>query len=152
MALAPLLQIPTCSIVKFPKQKVVVVMGATGTGKSRLAMDLAAQNPAEIINSDEMKMYKCLDILTNKITKEERGGVPHHLLGVIDPETDFTAGNFISKASHALESIVGRGKLPIISGGSNSFIEALVEDRVFRSRYCFIYLCLKCYIELCKNI
>ncbi|KAF5816120.1 putative transferase [Helianthus annuus] len=142
MALAPLLQTPTCSIVKFPKEKVVVVMGATGAGKSRLAIDLAAQYPAEIINSDKMKVYEGLDILTNKITKEERDGMPHHLLGVVDPETDFTAENFVLEASLALKSVVGRKKLPIISGGSNSFIEALVEDREFRSSYetCFLWV------------
>lgn len=120
------------------KEKVVVVMGSTGTGKSRLSIDLATQFQAEIINSDKIQVYEGLDIVTNKITEEECNGVPHHLLGIVDPDSDFTARNFVSTASMAMKSIVGRGKLPIIAGGSNSFIEALVDDENydFRSRYC----------------
>ncbi|KAK9067639.1 hypothetical protein SSX86_011750 [Deinandra increscens subsp. villosa] len=126
------------------KEKVVVVMGATGTGKSRLSIDLAGRYPAEIINSDKIQMYEGLEIATNKISDEECAGVPHHLLGIVDPEADFTAGNFVATASLTMKSIVGRGKLPIIAGGSNSFIEALVDDRnhEFRSRYdvCFLWV------------
>ncbi|KAK9070110.1 hypothetical protein SSX86_010509 [Deinandra increscens subsp. villosa] len=127
------------------KDKVVVVMGATGTGKSRLSIDLATRHPeSEIINSDKMQVYEGLDIVTNKISDEECAGVPHHLLGIVDPEADFTAGNFVTTASLTMKSIVGRGKLPIIAGGSNSFIEALIDDQnyEFRSRYdvCFLWV------------
>ncbi|KAI3773090.1 hypothetical protein L6452_04289 [Arctium lappa] len=146
----PVMQIPTGGM-DFPvlrcrpqKEKVVVVMGATGTGKSRLSIDIAARFTAEIINSDKMQVYEGLDVVTNKITDAECGGVPHHLLGIVDPELDFTAANFASTASLAMKSIVGRGKLPIIAGGSNSFIEALVDDEnhEFRSRYdvCFLWV------------
>lgn len=142
-AQAPVMQIPTGGIdlsvlrCRPHKEKVVVVMGATGTGKSRLSIDLATRVPAEIINSDKMQVYEGFDIVTNKITEEECYGVPHHLLGIVDPEADFTAGNFVSTASLAMKSIVGRRKLPIIAGGSNSFIEALIDDEnyEFRSRY-----------------
>lgn len=145
-AQTPMMQIPTggmdLSLLRCHphKQKVVVVMGATGTGKSRLSIDLATSFPAEIINADKIQVYEGLDIVTNKITEEECIGVPHHLLGIVDPEADFTAENFISMASLAMKSIHGRGKLPIIAGGSNSFIEALVDDEKydFRSRYFFL--------------
>ncbi|CAK9151049.1 unnamed protein product [Ilex paraguariensis] len=127
-----------------PKEKVVVVMGATGTGKSRLSIDLATRFPAEIVNSDKMQVYEGLNIVTNKITEEERRGVPHHLLGVIDPTSDFTASNFCNMASAAMKSIVSREQIPIIAGGSNSYIEALVDDDdyEFRSRYecCFVWV------------
>ncbi|GKD17185.1 adenylate isopentenyltransferase 3, chloroplastic-like protein [Tanacetum coccineum] len=126
------------------KDKVIVVMGATGTGKSRLSIDLATRYRAEIINSDKIQVYEGLDIVTNKMTYEECEGVPHHLLGIVDPEADFTAQNFVSTASLTMKSIVGRGKLPIIAGGSNSFIEALIDDQnyEFRSRYdvCFLWV------------
>nr|GEV23773.1 adenylate isopentenyltransferase 3, chloroplastic-like [Tanacetum cinerariifolium] len=145
-----LLQMPTggmdYSVLRKPpqKDKVVVVMGATGTGKSRLSIDLATRYRAEIINSDKIQVYEGLDIVTNKMTYEECEGVPHHLLGIVDPEADFTAQNFVSMASLTMKSIVGRGKLPIIAGGSNSFIEALIDDQnyEFRSRYdvCFLWV------------
>ncbi|KAJ0878216.1 putative transferase [Helianthus annuus] len=138
-----LLQIPTgrsnLSVVNCrpQKDKVVVVLGATGAGKSRLSLDLAARYPAEIINSDKIQVYEGLNIATNKITQEECAGVPHHLFGIVDPEADFTAGDFVTKASQTMKSIVGRGKLPIIAGGSNSFIEALIDDQNHEFRTCY---------------
>ncbi|XP_042517117.1 adenylate isopentenyltransferase 5, chloroplastic-like [Macadamia integrifolia] len=126
------------------KDKVVFVIGATGTGKSKLSIDLANRFPSEIVNSDKMQVYKGLDIVTNKVTKEEQQGIPHHLLGVIDSDTDFAAEDFRHHATEAVESIVDRNRLPIIVGGSNSFIEALVndEDFQFRSKYecCFLWV------------
>ncbi|XP_057771825.1 adenylate isopentenyltransferase 5, chloroplastic-like [Salvia miltiorrhiza] len=125
------------------KEKVVVVMGATGTGKSRLSIELATRFGAEVINSDKMQVYKGLDIVTNKVNEEECGGVPHHLLGFVDPEADFWAHDFVYHASAAADDIAKRGRMPIIAGGSNSFIKALVnDDHHFRSRYdcCFLWV------------
>lgn len=125
------------------KDKVVFVMGATGTGKSRLAIDLATRFPGEVINSDKIQVYKGLNIVTNKVTKEECQEIPHHLLGFVDPDSDFTATDFRYHTSLALRSISGRNKVPIIAGGSNSFIEALVDgDPEFRLRHdcCFLWV------------
>ncbi|KAE9609561.1 hypothetical protein Lal_00006899 [Lupinus albus] len=127
------------------KDKVVVIMGATGTGKSKLAIDLATHfPPAEIVNSDKMQVYKGLDITTNKVTEEECRGVPHHLLSIVaNPNYNFTANDFCHHASLAIDSIVDRDGLPIIAGGSNSFIDALVNhDSTFRLRYecCFLWV------------
>ncbi|KAI9119215.1 hypothetical protein K1719_009890 [Acacia pycnantha] len=135
---------PKINVTTLPRQKenVVLVMGATGAGKSRLSIDLATRFSAEIINSDKMQVYEGLDIVTNKITEEEQRGVPHHLLGTQNPNSDFTASNFCDMASLAIETIRGRGKLPIIVGGSNTFLEALIDDDdyKFRSRYDFCCL------------
>ncbi|KDP21488.1 hypothetical protein JCGZ_21959 [Jatropha curcas] len=91
-----------------------------------------------------MQVYKGLEVTTNKITEEESSGVPHHLLGVVNPNADFTAKDFCNMASLTIESISIRGLLPIIVGGSNSYIEALVDDPEFkfRSRYdcCFLWV------------
>lgn len=126
------------------KEKVLIIMGATGVGKSKLSMDLARRFPAEIINSDKMQMFEGLDITTNKITEEEQCGIPHHLLGILNPNDDFTAENFCEVASLAIDSISNRGQLPIIVGGSNSYIEALIDDKdfIFRTRYdcCFLWV------------
>ncbi|KAL3505857.1 hypothetical protein ACH5RR_031239 [Cinchona calisaya] len=147
-------EVPVPHLVSFPgglnmdpfipwrrKDKVVIVMGATGTGKSRLSIDLATRFRAEIVNSDKMQVYKGLDIATNKVTEEECRGIPHHLLGFVDPNEDFSAHDFQSHATLAVESIIRRGRLPIIAGGSNSYIKALVNDNIeFQSKYDFCFL------------
>ncbi|KAE8646129.1 hypothetical protein Csa_016307 [Cucumis sativus] len=126
------------------KHKIVFVMGSTATGKSKLSVDLATFFPSEIINSDKIQFYKGLDIITNKINQSDRRGVPHHLLGVIhDPDADLTAGEFCSLVEDAIADVISRGCLPIVVGGSNNYIEALVENPItdFRSRFdcCFLW-------------
>ncbi|KAL6639551.1 hypothetical protein ACP70R_023281 [Stipagrostis hirtigluma subsp. patula] len=126
------------------KHKAVVVMGATGTGKSRLAVDLALRFGGEVINSDKIQVYAGLDVATNKVTAEECAGVPHHLIGVARPDDEFTAADFRREACRAATAITARGGLPIIAGGSNSYIEELVDGdrRAFRERYdcCFLWV------------
>ncbi|KAF5177848.1 tRNA dimethylallyltransferase [Thalictrum thalictroides] len=107
-------------------------MGATGTGKSRLSIDLATRFfSSEIINSDKIQLYRGLDITTNKIPLQDRLGVPHHLLGVFDSDLieELTPSQYRLHASSIIEDILGRNKLPLIVGGSNSLIHALVSDR-----------------------
>ncbi|KAL5553161.1 hypothetical protein UlMin_040562 [Ulmus minor] len=113
------------------KDKMLVIMGATGTGKSQLSIDLATRFPFfEIINSDKMQVYRGLDITTNKIPIPDRLGVPHHLLGEVDPvRGELTPSEFRSLAGDAVSEITSRRKLPILVGGSNSFIHALLVDR-----------------------
>ncbi|VVA98554.1 unnamed protein product [Arabis nemorensis] len=111
-----------------PQEKVVFVMGATGSGKSRLAIDLATRFRGEIINSDKIQLYKGLDVLTNKVTPQECQGVPHHLLAVLDTEAgNLTANEFSRLASQAISKVSANHKLPIVAGGSNSYIEALAN-------------------------
>nr|AAM65536.1 cytokinin synthase [Arabidopsis thaliana] len=111
-----------------PKEKVIFVMEATGSGKSRLAIDLATRFQGEIINSDKIQLYKGLDVLTNKVTPKECRGVPHHLLGVFDSEAgNLTATQYSRLASQAISKLSANNKLPIVAGGSKSYIEALVN-------------------------
>ncbi|XP_062017901.1 adenylate isopentenyltransferase-like [Rosa rugosa] len=115
------------------KDKLLVIMGATGAGKSRLSLDLAARFPPatfEVINADKMQVYKGLDITTNKLSAPERRVVPHHLLGEFDSrDGDVTPAEFRRLAAQAVSSVVSRRKVPVLVGGSNSFIHALVVDR-----------------------
>uniref|UniRef100_A0A0E0LIH1 adenylate dimethylallyltransferase (ADP/ATP-dependent) n=1 Tax=Oryza punctata TaxID=4537 RepID=A0A0E0LIH1_ORYPU len=126
------------------KHKAVVVMGATGTGKTRLAVDLALQFGGEVINADKLQLHRGLDVATNKVTAEECAGVPHHLIGVAHPDEEFTAVDFRRAASRVAGAVTARGRLPIIAGGSNSYIEELVDGdrRAFRDRYdcCFLWV------------
>ncbi|XAR52415.1 Adenylate dimethylallyltransferase [Bertholletia excelsa] len=114
------------------RQKIVVIMGSTGSGKSRLSIDLATRFfPSEIINSDKIQVYRGLDIITNKIPMRNRRGVPHHLLSTVDPSLQpfFTPSDFRSAAASIVTTIASRRKLPLVVGGSNSFIHALVTAR-----------------------
>lgn len=121
----------------------VFVMGSTATGKSKLAIHLALHLSSEVINADKMQVYNCLDILTNKMTPKERGLVTHHLIGVVGhPDADFSANDFNRAATTSITDVAARGKLPMVAGNSNSFIEALVDDPAceFRSKHkmCFL--------------
>ncbi|KAG5629925.1 hypothetical protein H5410_001642 [Solanum commersonii] len=119
-------------------------MEATGTGKSRLSVDLATHFRGEIINSDKMQVYKGLDIMTNKITHAEKQGVQHYLLGEIELDSDFTAEHFCLNFIVYQEKNLNTQCVPIIIGGSNLYIEKLVEERVFMFKYkygnCFIWI------------
>ncbi|KAI5675659.1 hypothetical protein M9H77_06609 [Catharanthus roseus] len=126
------------------KNKVIIIIGATGTGKSRLSIELATRFPSEIINSDKIQVYKGLDIVSNKVPISERLGVPHHLLGQVEQDVDYSSVDFCRDAIAIIETILKSNRVPIIVGGSNSFLEALVEDSVnnFKSSYecCFIWM------------
>ncbi|GMY15867.1 tRNA dimethylallyltransferase 2-like [Fagus crenata] len=110
------------------KPKVVVIMGPTGSGKSKLAIDLASHFPIEIINADSMQVYQGLDVLTNKVPLKDQKGVPHHLLGTISPNVEFTAKDFRDSAIPLINDILLRKCMPVIVGGTNYYIQALVSS------------------------
>uniref|UniRef100_A0ACD5UXG2 Uncharacterized protein n=1 Tax=Avena sativa TaxID=4498 RepID=A0ACD5UXG2_AVESA len=114
------------------RKTVVVVMGATGAGKSRLAVDLASHFAGvEVVSADSMQVYRGLDVLTNKVPLHEQNGVPHHLLRIIDPSVEFTCRDFRHHALLIIEDILDRGGLPVIVGGTNFYIQALVSPFLF---------------------
>ncbi|RYO73730.1 hypothetical protein DL766_005228 [Monosporascus sp. MC13-8B] len=115
-----------------PLEPLVAVMGSTGTGKSDLAVDLALRFNGEIINADAMQMYRGLPVITNQISAEERKGVPHHLLAIVDHhEPTWTVLNFATEARKVVQGIRSRGRLPIIVGGTHYYLNALLfEDSV----------------------
>ncbi|XP_055805471.1 adenylate isopentenyltransferase-like [Solanum dulcamara] len=120
----------TRSTVAPTSKKIVVIMGATGSGKSKLSIDLATRFfPSEIINSDKIQVSKGLDITTNKISIPERRGVVHHLLGEFSGSELFTPSDFRYTADERISDIINRRKLPLIVGGSNSFIYALLANQ-----------------------
>ncbi|KAF2462174.1 IPP transferase-domain-containing protein [Lineolata rhizophorae] len=105
----------------------VAIVGATGTGKSQLAVDIARRFNGEVINGDAMQLYDGLPIITNKITDEERQDVPHHLLGCIGlNEETWTVGTFVKKASVIIDEIRSRGRLPVLVGGTHYYTQSLL--------------------------
>ncbi len=105
----------------------VVILGPTGVGKSGIALGLAAKLRGEIINADSMQVYRGLDIGTDKPSPADRRAVPHHLLDVAEPGTQFTAADFVAGALEAMAGIHGRGAVPFVVGGTGLYIKALLD-------------------------
>jgi tRNA dimethylallyltransferase len=111
--------------------KVIVICGATATGKSDIAIKIAQELGAEIINADSMQLYRGMDIGTAKLTVEERKGFPHHLLDVLDVSEDSTVAWYQEQARAAITEIHGRGKDAVIVGGTGLYIKAILDDLNF---------------------
>ncbi|CAL4949633.1 unnamed protein product [Urochloa decumbens] len=109
--------------------KPVVIMGATGTGKTKLSIDVCKKIGGEVVNADKMQIYAGLDITTNKICLNDQRGIPHHLIGAISEiNDDFSVPFFQSVATTTVESIVRRGNVPVLLGGSNLLIHGFLAD------------------------
>jgi tRNA dimethylallyltransferase len=111
--------------------KLIVIGGATATGKSDLAVALAHEIDAEIINADSMQLYKGMDIGTAKITMEERKGIAHHLMDLLDVTQDANVAWYQENARAAISEIHARGKNVIIVGGTGLYIKAILDELNF---------------------
>jgi len=105
----------------------IVVLGPTAVGKSRVAVDLALRFGGEVVSGDSIQVYRGFDIGTDKPTEETRRGVPHHLIDVVGPEIQFTAADFVRQALAAARGIAARGRLPVIAGGTGLYLKALLD-------------------------
>ena len=110
-----------------PEPTVVAVLGATATGKSALALALAERWNGEIINCDSTAVYRGFDIGTDKVPIDERRGIPHHLIDIVEPTEIYTAARFASDASQLAREIHARGRLPILVGGTGFYYRALTR-------------------------
>lgn len=113
-------------------QKFPIIIGPTAGGKSDLAVDvaltLAAQNtPAEIITADAYQIYRGMDIGTAKPTADERRGIPHHLIDIVEPTESFTVSDWLAAAESAIADIKSRGRIPIVVGGTHLYIKSLLD-------------------------
>ncbi len=106
---------------------VVLLLGPTGSGKTALSLALAERFGGEIVSCDSVAVYRGMDLGTAKPSIEERARVPHHLIDVVDADETFTAGEYSRQARAALREIAGRGKLPIVTGGTGLYLRALTE-------------------------
>lgn len=121
------------------RNELIVIVGATGTGKSELSLDLAEAlalrgTPAEIINADAMQLYRGMDIGTAKLPLAQRRGIPHHLLDVLDPTDDANVSNYQSDARSIIQSIQKDGRVPILVGGSGLYVSSVIHDFKFPAR------------------
>ena len=105
----------------------VVVLGPTASGKTALSLALACRFGGEIVNCDSVAMYRDFEIGTAKPSAAERAEIPHHLLDFVDPLASVTAGEYARQARPVLREIAGRGRLPIVSGGTGLYLRALLE-------------------------
>lgn len=109
------------------KPRIIAVTGATASGKSALAMQLASVFDAEIVCMDSMQIYRGMDIGTAKPTPEEQRQIPHHMLDVVSPEQPYTVADYAGQASQVIREILSRGKLPLLVGGTGLYLKALMH-------------------------
>ena len=108
------------------KKKIIVVCGPTASGKSALAVEIALKFGGEIVSADSVSVYKGLDIGSAKPSEEEKKGVPHYLIDVASPKDSFSVGDYGELAVPAVEDISGRGKIPIICGGTGFYVNSVL--------------------------
>lgn len=104
-----------------------VVLGPTGSGKSELGIRIAEELNGEIVNCDSVQIYRRFQIGTAKVPESERRGIPHHLIDLVEPGELFTAGDYARAARVALSEISGRGRIPVVVGGTGFYLRALLE-------------------------
>ena len=107
-------------------EKVLFILGPTGVGKSKMAVDLAQKFNGEIISADSVQVFCNLDIGSAKITKEEMQNVPHHCIDILPPDAEFSVFEFVEMTKKKIEEIVSRHHLPIIVGGTGLYVKALI--------------------------
>ncbi len=115
------------------KQKIICIVGPTGSGKSATAVRLAKEFNGEIISADSMQIYKDMNIGTAKVTEEEMQGIPHYLINVVDPTQNFSVSDWKDIAETCIDEISKRGKVPIIVGGTGLYVNALINNFKFFS-------------------
>jgi len=111
-------------------KKILVVVGTNASGKSSLAVLLAKKHAGEVLSADSRQVYTGLDIATGKTTKEEMDGIPHHLIDIADPTTQYTAADFARDGRAVLKELFSRNVLPIIAGGTGFYIDMLLNPSV----------------------
>jgi tRNA dimethylallyltransferase len=109
----------------------IVILGPTSSGKSALGIKLAKRFKGEIISADSRQVYRSLDIGTAKISKKDMRGIPHHLLDVISPQSNFSVETYKSHADRAIENILKKKHIPFLVGGTGLYIDAVARGMIF---------------------
>ena len=109
------------------KTVILAVVGPTASGKTKLAVELAKKFNGEVVSADSMQIYRYLSVSTARPTEEEMQGVPHHLIGHVGPDEEYSVARFLDEARTAINDIVSRGKLPILAGGTGLYVSSLLD-------------------------
>lgn len=109
----------------------IVICGPTASGKTALAVELAKIYNGEVISADSMQIYTDMDIASAKPTPEEQQGIPHHLVGFLDPSESFSVADYVGLCNECVKDILMRGKTPIICGGTGLYISSFVDNLTF---------------------
>ena len=130
------------------KDDLVVVLGPTASGKTSMAIEIAKKYSGEIVSCDSMQIYKGLPISTAQPTEDEKGGIPHHLIGFMDVRENFSVGEYQTLTREKIADIQQRGKLPILCGGTGLYVDSVIynmdfakvsEDKLVRDKYTRYY-------------
>ena len=113
------------------KQKVIVIVGPTGIGKTRLSIELAKKIDGEIVSADSMQIYRKMNIGTAKPTDEEKQGIPHHMMDILDMGENFSVAQYQAMAFSCIEEILNKGKTPIVVGGTGLYINSIVDEIIY---------------------
>ena len=116
------------------KKPLIILTGPTAVGKTALSLKLAKKINGSVISADSMQVYKGMDVGTAKITKEEMGDVPHYLIDALEPDEEFHVVRFQEMAKQAMDEIYGQGRIPILTGGTGFYIQAVLYDIDFTSQ------------------
>lgn len=111
-----------------PKNKVIAIVGATASGKTAYAVELAKSIDAEIVSADSRYVYKGFDIGTAKPTLEERQGIPHYMIDIVEPDFEYSSGLFVTQATECINDILSMGKTPIVTGGTGLYFNMLFQS------------------------
>lgn len=111
--------------------KLIVICGPTATGKTKLGVALAQRLGGEVVSADSMQVYRDMAIGTARPTPEEMAGVPHHMMGVVDPRENYSVARYVQEATAWVEDILRRGRQPILVGGTGLYIDGLCQGRTY---------------------
>ncbi len=107
--------------------RTILIVGPTAGGKTDLGVELALRLSGEVVTADAFQIYRGMDIGTAKPTPEERRGVPHHLLDIVDPPDSFTVHQWLALSNRAIGDLASRGRVPIVVGGTNLYVKSLLD-------------------------
>lgn len=113
------------------KDKLIVLLGPTAAGKTRLSLEIARNFNLEVISGDSMQIYRDMNILTNKATEEERQGIPHHMIDIKSPDESYSVSDFKNKVTDIIDDMHERDKVPFIVGGTGHYIRSIIYDYDF---------------------